>query len=40
VPLAGEARDRLRFAVRTGDLGLVKAGACVGLCISVAVWTA
>jgi hypothetical protein len=36
----GRARDRLRFAVWTGDLGFVKAGACVGLCISVAVWTA
>jgi hypothetical protein len=34
VPLvmhAGRARDRLRFAVWTGDLGFVKAGACVGL---------
>jgi hypothetical protein len=40
VPLvlnAIRARDRLRFAVWTRDLGLVKVGACVGLCISVAV---
>lgn len=29
-----------RFAVWTGDLGFVKVGACVGLCISVAVWAA
>jgi len=28
---AGRARGRLRFAVWTGDLGFVKAGACVGL---------
>ena len=43
VPLvlnAGRVRGRLRFAVWTGDLGFVKVGACVGLCISVAVWTA
>jgi hypothetical protein len=32
-------RDCLRVAVWTGDLGFVKVGACVGLCISVAVWT-
>lgn len=37
---AGRARDRLRFVVWIGDLGFVKAGVCVGLCISVAVWTA
>jgi hypothetical protein len=33
-------RDCLRVAVWTGDLGFVKVGACVGLCISVAVSTA
>jgi hypothetical protein len=43
VPLvlnAVRARDRFRFAVWTGDLGFVKTGTCVGLCISVAAWTA
>lgn len=40
VPLVlnvGQARDRLRCVGWTGDLGFVKVGACVGLCISVAV---